>query len=176
MRLRWVALLALAGLGAALATACAATQRDGATIVNSGSTNASGYAIDVWSDGSASVVLQNRLGVKAGASRAFSLDRRVAAAFFTDLKAARDGHATGVPCMKSASFGTRTTVTWHGWSSPDLSCPPGDALAAALKHDVDTIVAAAHLGPLLYRRGGFNGMPRRVPIEAGSPAPRATPT
>lgn len=165
-----------ASLGPALATACAAPRLDGATILNSGSTNASGYKIEVRADGSATVVLQNRIGVTAGVARPFAVPPSVAATFLADAKAARDGRAIGVPCMKSASFGTRTFVRWHGWQSPDLSCPPGDALSAALKRDVDTIVRAANLGSLLYHRGGFGGTLRRVPIEAGSTNPSPTPT
>ncbi|MBV8491007.1 MAG: hypothetical protein JO199_10815 [Candidatus Eremiobacteraeota bacterium] len=63
--------------------------------------------------------------------------------FFADVRAARDGKASSEPCMKSASFGTSTHVTWHGWTSPDLDCPPAGPLATALAADVDAIRKAS---------------------------------
>ncbi|MDQ2681862.1 MAG: hypothetical protein M3Y21_12730, partial [Candidatus Eremiobacteraeota bacterium] len=63
--------------------------------------------------------------------------------FFTDVKAARDEHAMGHPCMKSASFGTRTNVSWHGWTSPDLSCPTTTPALSALAQDVRSIIGAS---------------------------------
>jgi hypothetical protein len=38
--------------------------------------------------------------------------------------------------MKSASFGTRTYVQWHGASSPDLSCSSDDPRVTRLYQDV----------------------------------------
>jgi hypothetical protein len=121
----------------------AAPSRDGAVIVNSGSTNASGYKIELWSDGSGIVTLQNRLGTEQSPPKAFAISLSVARRFFADLKAARDGNAKSEPCMKSASFGTSTHAQWHGWNSPDLDCPAGDALAGALVADVDAVRAAS---------------------------------
>jgi hypothetical protein len=143
--MRYVALLvaAFAFAGAWNVSAAAAGGRDGAVIVNSGSTNTAGYKIDVWSDGSASVTLQNRMGVAQSSPKPFTVTAALAKNFLGTLKAARDGHATGSPCMKSASFGSTTRVTWHGWTSPDLECPPDNALVAAIAHDAGLIRQAS---------------------------------
>lgn len=101
---------------------------DGATIVNSGSTNTAGWRIAFRSDGNGSV-----------GGRAFSVPESVTAHFFSDVHAAYEARITGRACMKSVSFGTRLNVTYHGWTSPDLSCPASSALASALANDVQQI-------------------------------------
>jgi hypothetical protein len=140
----------LAGL--AIASCVAAAPRDTAVIVNSGSTNSYGYSIAVWSDGTASVTLQERGGGAVGTPKPFTISAATTARFFADLAAARKGAMTTAPCMKSASFGTSTHVTWQGWTSPDLSCPPNDSLGDALVGDVDAIRKAAGVGALLLRQ------------------------
>src|SRR5579864_5740093 len=110
-------------LAAVLGGAVSAASRDGAIIVDSGSTNTSGYRIEIWSDGSATIRLQNRAGVGLGSARPFSVSQTVSTQFFSDLRAARAANVSGEPCMKSASFGTATHASWHGWTSPDLDCP-----------------------------------------------------
>lgn len=138
----WVTAAVLAGFALLGFQAGAAGAVDGATIVNSGSTNTPGYTIAVRSDGSATLAVRGRLGMPANPPKSFSVSSTVAQQFMDDLKAARDGHAAGQPCMKSASFGTTTRVTWHGWTSPDLQCPPG-GLLAPLARDVAQIRAAS---------------------------------
>jgi hypothetical protein len=123
--------------------ACSASEPDSATIVNSGSTNFTGYTIQVRSDGSASAQVSNRGSDAESTPQPFTLDAATAKQFFADLAAARAEKAVGQPCMKSASFGSTTRVTWHDWTSPDLSCPPGNPAGAALVHDVQTIEAAS---------------------------------
>lgn len=155
-----------AGVLLVMGGACAAA-RDGATIVDSGSTNTLGYRIDVWSDGSATLAVQNRAGVAEGAPKSFQITAATASRFFADLRAARDARVTGAPCMKSASFGTTTRITWHDWTSPDLSCPPDNALLSALAHDVETIRTAS----------GFEAMSPGPPMRRGpiaAPSPSAT--
>lgn len=123
----------------AIATLVAASPLDSATIVDSGSTNANGYTIHVTSDGNASVLYQPRGGSPIGTPKKFTVPAATTARFFTDLAAARKGNAATVPCMKSVSFGTTLKVTWQGWTSPDLTCPPKDALGEALVSDVAAI-------------------------------------
>ncbi|MGZ3531398.1 MAG: hypothetical protein ACXVAR_07860 [Vulcanimicrobiaceae bacterium] len=149
------------------APALGAASRDGAVIRNSGSTNFAGFTIKVWSDGAASTAASNRIGSVEGPARNVSIAPTVAQKLLADLKAARDGHATGRPCMKSASFGYRLNVQWHGWTSPDLSCPGGDALTQALTADVRSIQEATGAGA---------GPPRRLlPNEPRLNVPEATP-
>lgn len=140
-----LSLLAIATLMAA------APVRDSAVIVNSGSTNTIGYKISVWSDGTASVTMQQREGSSASRPKSFNVPSPIATHFFSDLAAARSGKAVTVPCMKSASFGTSTHVTWQGWVSPDLDCPPKDSLGQALAKDVEEIVKAAEIVPVPLR-------------------------
>ena len=163
-------IIRLAAVAAALAlgafAACTAAEPDSATIVNSGSTNFTGYTIDVRSDGSASAETSNR-GDAASTPKPFTIDAATAKQFFADLAAARADKAAVPQCMKSASFGSTTRVTWHGWTSPDLSCPPDDAAWTALVRDVQTIADASGVsaGP---RRGG--GPLRMQPEPSPTPS------
>lgn len=150
-------------MGLLAVCAAAAPSRDGASIVDSGSTNTAGYTIDVWSDGSASVTYQNRTSA-AVSPKSFTVAPSLAVRFFAALKAARAGKARVEPCMKSASFGTSTHVRWHGWISPDLDCPPGDKLTSAIVDDVNAISAAGNVA-LPVRGGMFPGGPPRVIVS-----------
>jgi len=150
-----IALLFTLGI-AALMLIGAGAPRDGATIVNSGSTNTAGYTVAVWSDGEAS------LSIRGGTTRTFAIPSE---------ESAREANAPAQFCMKSASFGTRTVVTWHGWTSPDLQCPPQEASTAALAQDVRRIVAASGLaGP--PHRIGLPPSLRKIPQTT----PEVTPT
>jgi hypothetical protein len=155
-------LATLALLLASFSLVAGATPRlDGATIVNSGSTNTAGWTIAFRSDG--------RGTVTDGSSPSFSVSREIAMRFFSDVATARNGHAAGRLCMKSASFGTRLNVTWHGWTSPDLSCPSASTSLAALSEDVAHITAAAS-PPSGGMRRFIPPAPRRLPEQ--TPPPR----
>lgn len=86
------------------------------TIRNSGSTNVPGYVVVVEPDGSASVTVAGtnvRRMVRAPQLRWLFLKLRAA------------GPLDALPpdrCMKSASFGSTTTIAYRGLVSPDLSC------------------------------------------------------
>jgi hypothetical protein len=130
-------LLALAALLSALAgiAAAAAHRLDGAVIVNSGSTNFTGYTIAIRSDGTAQYM-----------DTSARVPRDLAEQLLVDARTAKQtGKATGVPCMKAVSFGTTTIVRYHGWRSPDLQCP-GSALTQSLRADVQRITEALGLG------------------------------
>jgi hypothetical protein len=150
-------------LGLAAAAVAAAPERDSATIVNSGSTNMMGFAIQVFSDGTGTAGAADRSGTPLASPKPFALQAGVAATFFTDLATARQDRAAVQPCMKSASFGSTTRVIWHDWTSPDLSCPPAGSASAALLHDVETITAAA--GVAQSPRHRFN-MPEPSPTAS----------
>ena len=165
---RAAAALAVAAAFGWLVSASAAA-RDGAVIVDSGSTNTPGYRIDVWSDGSATVVVQNR-GVSRGALKSFTVANRVASQFFANLKTVRAGNVTGQPCMKSASFGTTTRVSWHGWTSPDLDCPSDRPALTALVSSVNAIRQASGIGTMPGPNRGAGGGPLHA-----EPPPTATP-
>lgn len=163
-RVTLAGLLVLAATIAAVAVA--ARVPDGAVIRNSGSTNTPGYTIKVWSDGRGEV-----LGAAGGRGKAFTLDSAVAAAFFRDAQAGRADPGTPSHCMKSASFGTTTTVLWHGWRSPDLQCPPFTAAVQALAAEVNAVQSAAQIsvGP---RRVPLPREPRMIP----GASPEVSPT
>jgi len=165
-----VAVVALIALVAPSVSA-ASTPRDGAVIVDSGSTNTSGYRIEIWSDGNATIVLQNR-GVAHSTAKPFAVAPAVAAQFFANLKAARTANVNTLPCMKSASFGTTTRVTWHEWTSPDLDCPSDHAVLDALIASVNKIRAASGIGTLPGLGHGAGGGPIRV---QPSPSPSESP-
>jgi hypothetical protein len=135
----------------AIATFMAAGPGDSAVITNSGSTNAYGYTIKVTPDGNATVAMQAR-GAAPSAAKPFTVESATITKFFADLAAARKANLTSVPCMKSASFGTTTHVTWQGWQSPDLDCPPSSDLGTALANDVEAIRKASGVSstPLMH--------------------------
>ena len=149
----------------AIATLVAASPTDTATIVNSGSTNSYGYSIQVAASGKASATLQAKGAAVPNTAKTFTLAPATVARFFEDLAAARKGNAESIPCMKSVSFGTTVHITWQGWVSPDLSCPPKDALGAALVKDVDEIRQASGMAAMPLRSGG--------PIIESTPQRRA---
>jgi hypothetical protein len=166
-------ILAVAAVFGWLVSASATPARDGAVIVDSGSTNTPGYRIDVWSDGTATIVVQNR-GVSRGAPKSFTVANGVATQFFANLKAVRAGNVAGEPCMKSASFGTTTRVSWHGWTSPDLDCPSDRAPLRALVSSVNAIRQASGIGTLPGPNRGAGGGPLHAePPPTDTPPPRS---
>jgi len=99
-----------------------------AVIVNSGSTNLAGYRIEVAPDGHAQVT-------QGTATREVTIPAQLATRLYTDLAAAGPLDALPTqPCMKSVSFGSRTTLAYKTKTSADLQCgqlsPAGRALAA----------------------------------------------
>jgi hypothetical protein len=132
----------------AIATLMAVSPPDSAMIVDSGSTNANGYTIHITADGNASVTFQPRGGSPIGTPKPFTVPAATTARFFSDLAAARKGNLATVPCMKPVSFGTTLKVTWQGWTSPDLTCPPKDSLGESLVSDVAAIRKAGGIDPI----------------------------
>ena len=109
-----------------------------AVILNTGSTNTSGYRIVVQENGNAEYA--------AGTARAKA---RVPAAtvskFFSDLRAAGPlQNLRSAPCMKSISFGSSLFLWWDHSRSPDLSCP-SDARENALEADAQEVASALHI-------------------------------
>ncbi|MHB8146964.1 MAG: hypothetical protein ACYDGM_06865 [Vulcanimicrobiaceae bacterium] len=147
---------------------------DGAHIVNSGSTNTAAWSLTMRSDGAGTYTLgQRRYGAPPVnlEPRAISVPAALAQRLLADAKAARAEDAPGGHCMKSASFGSTTVVTYHGWTSPDLQCPSSSSTLAALAGDVGAIQKAANL----------TTMPRPVRLppnelrRVNTPTPRTTP-
>jgi hypothetical protein len=159
-----------ATLIAAVAVLAAGASPDGAAIVNSGSTNSSGYTIKLWSNGNARLQMNN-----GGAPTAFTVPPETAATFFRDLAAARADGAQLQHCMKSVSFGYSLTVQWHGWTSPDFTCPPLAPPVQTLFQDSEEIEAAAHVQnsgpPHLIRKPLPNDM-----RKTSTPTPEAEAT
>ncbi len=149
-----------------------------ATIINSGSTNFTGWNLTIRSDGSGSVVPSGRGIAAQGATvRPFSVPIELAQKFFRDVRAARDANIAGTACMKSVSFGTRLNVIWHSWTSPDLSCPVTSWLGATLRDDVSKITAIVK-PPTGSHRIFLPVEPRRVPSlppMRGAAGPSAQP-
>ena len=170
----------LAALTIALALGCAgaaaaAYSRDGGVIRNSGSTNFSGYTIKVWSDGSTWAVHSNRAGTPIDAPVTGHVPADLAQRFLQDAQQARKNRVISQPCMKSASFGTSTVVSYHGWTSPDLECP-GGGFAETLGQDAHKIAAQLKIqGTQAHRIPLLPNEPRRVPSENPGGQPSATP-
>jgi len=172
----WLA-LALATLAVAQSSAVARASttrvpylpvpRGAAVILDTGSTNASGYRIVVQVSGSVEYVSD---GTRAVAS----ISPQTARAFFADLATAAPlDNLMPQPCMKSVSFGTGLFIWWSGHGrSPDLRCPT-DEHGAALRQDADAIAHEIGLSRI--------GAPLR-PLMPGEqhralpPAPSPNPT
>jgi len=115
-----------------------------AVIANSGSTNTAGYRIVVATDGRAQIT-------QGTTTRSLTIPAALATQFYTDLAAA--GPLDAMParsCMKSASFGTTTVVTYAEKTSPDLQCSAQGDAAKALAADVRAITTAVN--PVTRRR------------------------
>ena len=115
-----------------------------AVIENTGSTNTSGYTITLTSTGDKYHVASisnsgNDRNSEKGNKEPLGQQVRQ---FFADLSAAMP--LTGLPAghgMRSASFGTRTFITYQGQRSPDLTFS-ADPRTAALKADIAAIASA----------------------------------
>jgi len=138
-----------------------------AVIMDTGSTNATGYRIVIQPQGSLEYV--------AGQQRAAAtVSRDLARAFFAHLAdAAPLDRLQSEPCMKSISFGSSLFVWWwaHG-RSPDLLCPT-DARGSALREDAQKIARELSLTkdvpvmrPLLP---GEQHKPLPTPIPSSGP-------
>jgi hypothetical protein len=116
-----------------------------AVITNSGSTNAPAFTLTINQDGSGSLVYQkgnnaqrfNRFNDKTFPAGTF--DSHQLSSLLTKIK-----DVSTIPdhgCLKSASFGTTTRITFQGKTSGDLSCLSNQdaALFLNLKHLVQTM-------------------------------------
>ncbi|HEX4013853.1 MAG TPA: hypothetical protein VHX17_08200 [Candidatus Cybelea sp.] len=157
---RW---LAAAAILFTVTGATGAVTGDSAVINNSGSTNTLGYRIEVRTDGSATVAMVHGPGASPSPQKAFSVSAATVKQFFSDLAAAREAKSVTEPCMKSASFGSSTYVTWQGWRSADLTCPPSDAQGKALVGDVEQIRTAAGVSANPLRQGPVQVKPPAAP-------------
>uniref|UniRef100_E6PC50 Uncharacterized protein n=1 Tax=mine drainage metagenome TaxID=410659 RepID=E6PC50_9ZZZZ len=182
MNMRFRFQLSVAAL-ALLTIAAAPCRLDGARIFDSGSTNVRGFTIAVRSDGTGWWRPSSRMGQPTTPEHTFTIDQRVARRFLGALADGRAQHVGSVPCMKSASFGHSVFAIWHGWRSPDITCPLDSAGAQRIAADIHAVIAASGMpAPTVGRRIGLPGNePRRQPSEpspAGSatPQPRSTPT
>lgn len=118
---------------------CAGMSVAQVTIIETGSTNTPGMNVKMKKAGP-----QAMIEPKEGAAQKLMLKKDLCRRLMKDLAAA--GALDKLPeahCMKSASFGTSLFVEYKGVRSPDLSCPQTDGRMAALKKDVNEIMAAA---------------------------------
>ena len=156
MHLLRLGILALLCGPAVACVASASPRLDGARIVNSGSTNTLGWSVYIWSNGRGTVGTLSTERM-ANPARTFSVAPQLVRQLLRDAAAARGERAAGGHCMKSASFGTRLNLFWHGWESPDLSCPAASPALAGLARDAQQVLAVAQ------PEGGFRRI--RMPIE-----------
>jgi hypothetical protein len=142
-----------------------------AVILNTGSTNTSGYRIVVQRNGNAEYITD--------VTRAKALvPAPIVSKFFSDLHAAAPLQTLQrAACMKSISFGTSLFVWWDHSRSPDLSCP-ADERARALEVDAQAVSSALHIssaprGPVM--RPLMPGEQHKPLPPISSPASSATP-
>jgi hypothetical protein len=89
-------------------------------IRNSGSTNTAGYIVVIHPDYTADVADGHGGTIKK------TVDAPQAKWLFDRLKADMPfAQLGGGHCMKSASFGSYTTIVYDGETTPDLQCPGG---------------------------------------------------
>jgi hypothetical protein len=146
MKPRPLTLLTLSAALLALSPALAAApDANSLIIVNSGSTNMAGYRMEVLPNG-------NMAYASGGNIRSAALPAALTRKLFSDARAALPFAQMGLkPCMKSASFGSTTVLTYKNETSTDISCPGGPK-AAALYGDVQAVRQAAGISLLPRRR------------------------
>jgi hypothetical protein len=90
-----------------------------AAIDQSGSTNTKGYAITIQADGSGAVLIDG-----ATSTTSFPVGTIDMGTFQNLLSSVGDVSKITAAggCVKSASFGTRTTIVYNGKTSTDLQC------------------------------------------------------
>jgi hypothetical protein len=110
-----------------------------AVIERSAATNLAGFSITVTRAGAATV--------RSGPTiRSVDLGQELARQLYADLdRAGRLGDLPTGHCMKSASFGTTTTIAYGGQRSPDLQCAH-NAVERSLNEDAQTILQTATSG------------------------------
>jgi len=126
-------------------------------IDNSGSSNTLGYSVFVRRDGAVRYViapLRTAPGEEPE-SGSRTVDRPAAGRVFDDLAALEPFPPGSSACMRSASFGSRTTVVWRGERSPALDCA-NDPVYAALRRDVMALIGQLKLQ--LLRRPSLMGV------------------
>lgn len=117
-----------------------------ATIVNSGSTNTFGYTIAVSLTGNSYHVtsVSSNGSIRNSETGNHQYLRAEVQRFFSDLDAAMP--LTSLPVrhgMRSASFGTQTTIIYKGQKSPDLTFA-SDPRTTALKADIAAMTDIVH--------------------------------
>jgi hypothetical protein len=116
-----------------------------AVITRSASTNRAGFSLVVRPTGAVTA----RLGTL---TQVVHVGTGLVKQLYADLD--RAGELDRLPaghCLKSASFGTTTSIAYKGWSSPDLQCAQNSA-ERALQSDVDAISTQALKGMPQRRR------------------------
>jgi hypothetical protein len=97
-----------------------------ATITQSRSTNTRGYKLVIYDDGSATAEIDaSSAAVPAEPPRAQQFPRRAIDVKTLQRLLTEIGDVSKIPiggCAKSASFGTRTLITYAGKTSGDLQC------------------------------------------------------
>ena len=117
-----------------------------AIIRNSGSTNTAGYTIVVHPDATVEMTVDGETThATAGRAQVSWLFRKLRAAAPLDAM-------SGGRCMKSASFGSSTTITYDGKTSPDLGCG-GDPMSRELGRTANVISSQLGMGGLRTRGG-----------------------
>jgi hypothetical protein len=137
----------LALLQAAPSPAAVPTDDPSAAVIrNSGSTNTLPYTIVVHPDGSADVTT-DETAVRR------TLPKEMVSGLFEKLAAANPLDALPAPhCMRSASFGTSTTIAFGGRRTPDLNCAGSPAVrdladaTSAIVHKLDLELKRLHPG------------------------------
>ena len=112
---------------------------------NSGATNMRGYTVVIHPDGSADVLQAGKL------THAIVPHPQIAWLYAKLGDDAPLGETIAGRCMRSASFGTTTRVSYHGETSGDLGCGGGPAVTE-LKRTIGVIVAQLGIATTPMRR------------------------
>ena len=135
-----------------------------ATIINTGSTNTSGYEVFVQTSGRVRYAATRRSSTGQITMQQGQIAKAQAASLFRDLAAAIPLAKLPVThTFKSVSFGTSAYIVYKGQRTPDLSFP-ADGRGKALQADITRLAASLHLTNTL--RGSFGS-----PVEL-MPAPK----
>lgn len=168
-------------MGFALGCASAAPIKGGVgtalglvTIINSGSTNSSGFTVKVYPNGQAEIAMNP----PPPATRQGTISRQMASDLFGAVHAAQsNGRPSDADmCMKSASFGSTMRAKYSTFTSVDLNCPVVGA-NAKLRDQINKILDVLKVHPAV---GQFRTLPTNEPRRmegppAASPSPTGSP-
>ncbi|CAF3803997.1 unnamed protein product [Rotaria sp. Silwood1] len=142
-----------------VATVSSSDERNIVRIINSGSTNTNGYAIELHREGIVKWSVTHRghqissTTPSTPSSTTTQMSIRLPSALVISVfqalqQASPLNQYPPIFCIKSVSFGTTLHVIYNGQQSPDLDCPLEDSRLISLNKAVREVISFLHINTL----------------------------